>query len=97
MEEADTLCERIAIIDHGKVLALGAPAELKQHARCRHDDHARPSKATPPSSSGAPREIEGVRKRRARRLTSLRVLADELGGVLAELVRGAARVGPEGQ
>ena len=30
MEEADTLCERIAIIDHGKVLALGAPAELKR-------------------------------------------------------------------
>jgi ABC-2 type transport system ATP-binding protein len=30
LEEADALCERIAILDHGKVLALGAPAELKQ-------------------------------------------------------------------
>jgi ABC-2 type transport system ATP-binding protein len=29
MEEADTLCDRIAIIDHGQVLALGSPAELK--------------------------------------------------------------------
>jgi ABC-2 type transport system ATP-binding protein len=29
MEEADALCQRIAIIDHGKVLALGSPAELK--------------------------------------------------------------------
>jgi ABC-2 type transport system ATP-binding protein len=29
MEEADTLCERLAIIDHGRVLALGSPAELK--------------------------------------------------------------------
>jgi ABC-2 type transport system ATP-binding protein len=29
MEEADTLCDRIAIIDHGRVLALGSPAELK--------------------------------------------------------------------
>ena len=29
MEEADALCERIAIIDHGQVLALGSPAELK--------------------------------------------------------------------
>src|SRR5579872_4404246 len=29
MEEADTLCNRIAIIDHGKVIALGTPAELK--------------------------------------------------------------------
>ena len=30
MEEADALCERIAVIDHGKVLALGAPSELKR-------------------------------------------------------------------
>ena len=29
MEEADTLCDRLAIIDHGKLLALGTPAELK--------------------------------------------------------------------
>jgi ABC-2 type transport system ATP-binding protein len=29
MEEADTLCDRIAIIDHGRVLALGTPGELK--------------------------------------------------------------------
>ena len=29
MEEADTLCDRIAIIDHGRVLALGSPGELK--------------------------------------------------------------------
>jgi ABC-2 type transport system ATP-binding protein len=29
MEEADELCQRLAIIDHGQVLALGSPAELK--------------------------------------------------------------------
>jgi ABC-2 type transport system ATP-binding protein len=29
MEEADQLCSRLAIIDHGKLLALGSPAELK--------------------------------------------------------------------
>jgi ABC-2 type transport system ATP-binding protein len=29
MEEADQLCRRLAIIDHGKLLALGTPAELK--------------------------------------------------------------------
>lgn len=29
MEEADTLCRRIAIVDHGKVIAQGTPAELK--------------------------------------------------------------------
>jgi ABC-2 type transport system ATP-binding protein len=30
MEEADKLCNRVAIMDHGKVLALGTPTELKQ-------------------------------------------------------------------
>jgi ABC-2 type transport system ATP-binding protein len=29
MEEADSLCHRIAIVDHGKVIARGTPAELK--------------------------------------------------------------------
>lgn len=29
MEEADSLCHRLAIIDHGKVIALGTPAEIK--------------------------------------------------------------------
>jgi ABC-2 type transport system ATP-binding protein len=29
MEEADQLCERLAIIDHGKLVAAGTPAELK--------------------------------------------------------------------
>jgi ABC-2 type transport system ATP-binding protein len=30
MEEADQLCDRIGIIDQGKVIALGTPAELKR-------------------------------------------------------------------
>jgi ABC-2 type transport system ATP-binding protein len=30
MEEAETLCERLAIMDHGKILASGTPSELKE-------------------------------------------------------------------
>jgi ABC-2 type transport system ATP-binding protein len=30
MAEADELCERIAIVDHGRILALGTPEELKR-------------------------------------------------------------------
>jgi ABC-2 type transport system ATP-binding protein len=30
MEEADALCNRVAIMDHGKILALDTPAELKR-------------------------------------------------------------------
>jgi ABC-2 type transport system ATP-binding protein len=30
MDEADFLCDRVAIIDHGRVLALGSPKQLKE-------------------------------------------------------------------
>lgn len=30
MEEADQLCDRIAVIDHGRILAMGTPAKLKE-------------------------------------------------------------------
>ena len=29
MEEADRLCHRIAIVDHGRIVAEGTPEELK--------------------------------------------------------------------
>jgi ABC-2 type transport system ATP-binding protein len=29
LEEADQLCDRIAIVDHGRVVAIGTPSELK--------------------------------------------------------------------
>jgi ABC-2 type transport system ATP-binding protein len=32
MDEAESLCDRLAIIDHGKVVALGTPQELKRKA-----------------------------------------------------------------
>jgi ABC-2 type transport system ATP-binding protein len=30
LDEADALCDRIAIIDHGKIVTLGSPEELKR-------------------------------------------------------------------
>jgi len=30
MEEADGLCHRVAIVDHGRILAMGTPADLKR-------------------------------------------------------------------
>jgi len=37
MEEADRFCNRVAIVDHGRILALDTPANLKQSADVRHD------------------------------------------------------------
>ncbi len=35
MEEADYLCDRVAIIDHGKIIALDTPKRLKKKKRAR--------------------------------------------------------------
>ena len=35
MDEADRLCDRIAIVDHGKLVALDAPMALKAVCRDR--------------------------------------------------------------
>ncbi|HYA97527.1 MAG TPA: ABC transporter ATP-binding protein [Methylomirabilota bacterium] len=32
IEEAEKLCDRVAIVDHGRIIALGTPRELKQHS-----------------------------------------------------------------
>ena len=91
MEEADTLCERIAILDHGKVLALGAPGELKETLGADtvitltiDGDLG----AFEPVASA----IAGVRSVE-RDGATLRVFADRPTGVLAELVREAATLG----
>ena len=35
MEEADELCDRVAIMDHGRILALDTPAAVEGLDRCR--------------------------------------------------------------
>jgi ABC-2 type transport system ATP-binding protein len=46
MAEADELCDRIAIIDHGRIVALDTPAALKQ--RITATDVVRLEAALPP-------------------------------------------------
>src|SRR5262249_42323608 len=37
LDEADALCDRVMIIDHGRIVAEGAPAELKTGGRTLDD------------------------------------------------------------
>jgi ABC-2 type transport system ATP-binding protein len=36
MDEAEVLCDRVAIVDHGKVIALGSPAQLIESLGAEH-------------------------------------------------------------
>jgi ABC-2 type transport system ATP-binding protein len=57
IEEAERLCDRVAIVDHGKVIALGTPRELKAHSGGATRIEVRLSK---PESNGALENLEGV-------------------------------------
>ena len=43
LEEADQLCERLAIIDEGRIVRQGTPAELKADLRSRQDGDEEPT------------------------------------------------------
>jgi ABC-2 type transport system ATP-binding protein len=46
MEEAERLCDRVAIVDHGHVIALGTPSELMQSIDVSHLPAPEPRKTT---------------------------------------------------
>src|SRR5215468_9578333 len=57
IEEAERLCDRVAIIDHGQVIALGTPRELKARAGGATRIEVRLSR---PESNGVLKTLEGV-------------------------------------
>ncbi|PYU12133.1 MAG: ABC transporter ATP-binding protein [Acidobacteria bacterium] len=57
IEEAERLCDRVAIIDHGRVIALGTPRELKQRSAGTTRIEVRLAR---PESDGALCQLEGV-------------------------------------
>jgi ABC-2 type transport system ATP-binding protein len=64
MEEADRLCQRVAIMDHGKILAMDTPAALKQSIDA---DTIVTVKTTGDASGLAERllsDVDGVRRTR---------------------------------
>jgi ABC-2 type transport system ATP-binding protein len=57
IEEAERLCDRVAIVDHGKVVALGTPRELKTRSGGTTRIEVRLAK---PETDGALKNLEGV-------------------------------------
>jgi ABC-2 type transport system ATP-binding protein len=57
IEEAERLCDRVAIVDHGKVVALGTPRELKSRAGSATRIEVRLAK---PEVDDALKKLEGV-------------------------------------
>ena len=63
MEEAERLCDRVAVVDHGKIIALGTPAELIAGLRAPHIIEF---STEPPVSDALLAAIPGIAERRQR-------------------------------
>ena len=93
MEEADSLCQRIAILDHGRLLALGSPTELKQQFGA-DTVITLTVDGDPQPLERAATELPGVRRAEVDGKT-VRVLAANAAGVLPRLVEAARIAGLE--
>jgi len=60
MDEAERLCDRIAIIDHGQIIAEGTPAHLISRLTGHHVVEFAVSSATIPNSDGIWKALPGV-------------------------------------
>jgi ABC-2 type transport system ATP-binding protein len=94
MEEADALCDRLAIVDHGKVIALDTPKQLKASIpggyilRLRFGNE----------SADLLRRLQslaGVREVRATEGTGADVYADRGGSLIPEIAAVAVSTGSE--
>jgi ABC-2 type transport system ATP-binding protein len=94
MDEADTLCERLAIIDHGRIIALGTPAELKASIpggyllRLRFDQ-------APEELIAELQKLPGVSEVRSTDHISADVYADRGGPLIGPIVNTAQAAGHE--
>ncbi len=89
MEEADALCDRVAIVDHGKILVEDTPAALKSSVGAQKiyalelDNYE-----DAPQLAGQIRELQGVFEVEPIP-TGLRIFAGSADGLLPEIVRAS--------
>jgi ABC-2 type transport system ATP-binding protein len=94
MEEADALCRRLAIVDHGKMIALGTPTELKGSIPGGYLLRLHFAKQ-PPELMQRLQALAGVREVRPLNSSGADVYADRGGSLIAEVASVAAAVGAE--
>ena len=92
MEEADKLCDRIAIVDHGTLVALGTPQELKRSVHGANVVEVHFDRETPewrPRLEG----LDGVTSVQAESAGFYRVLTSSGSRTTMQLVELAASLG----
>jgi ABC-2 type transport system ATP-binding protein len=92
MEEADRLCDRIAIVDHGTLVALGTPIELKQSVPGSNVVEVQFNREDPEWPARL-RNLSGVTDVQSQSAGVYRVLTSNGSQTTTELVEMAASLG----
>ena len=87
MEEADALCNRVAIVDHGKLIALGTPAELKSSIPGGYVVRLHFAGEPPEALLTTLRKLPGVTEVRAPGPAAVDLYADCGGPLIPEIAR----------
>jgi len=94
MEEADALCQRVAIVDHGHVIAEGTPVDLKRSIPGGFLLRLKFGRQTPELLKKL-ESLTGVREVKAADGTGADVYADRGGSLIPEIASLAAAAGAE--
>jgi ABC-2 type transport system ATP-binding protein len=94
MDEADALCERLAIIDHGQIIAQGTPRELKSSIPGGYLLRLRFDRA-PEELLARFRALPGVTEVRTSDQVSVDLYADRGGPLIGPIVECAQSAGTE--
>ena len=94
MEEADELCRRLAIIDHGRIIALDTPAALKASVPGGYLLRLRFARAVPELRDRL-QALAGVREAHAKEDGSIDLYADRGGPLVSEVANAAMGLGVE--
>jgi ABC-2 type transport system ATP-binding protein len=87
MEEADALCSRVAIVDHGKLISLGTPEELKRSIPGGYVVRLHLSGPPPPPLLASLRQLPGVTEVRTPAADAVDLYADRGGPLIPEIAR----------
>jgi ABC-2 type transport system ATP-binding protein len=92
MEEAERLCDRVAIVDHGKIIALGTPEELIGRL---HAPNILEFSSHPPATADLVAKIPGIydpRQRDGLWSVCVESLVEAIPALLAALEESGARL-----
>ncbi len=92
MEEAERLCDRIAIVDHGRVIALGTPAELIATLNAREIVEFGTEPELPLETLRALPGVQEVHRRGPLRALGVASLAETTPALFAAIEEAGARL-----